>query len=136
MPANAAATAAAGGVTSCVQLKQCYHGFAPPDGSAALVIEPQQDEVLQEVMMMRWQRQQRWQWPTAAAAMRHETVAGTSNAAGGAAGAVRPGPHGGLRLVSVDEAWQLFELGQEFAERAVSGCGHTPLHIQLRTPHQ
>lgn len=128
-----------------LQMKQCYHGFAPPDGSPALVIEPQQDAVLQQLLMENP--------PTAAADTLTDTIA--MSATGGytymlgqqgaaAATAAEPpagksrGRHrhsrkrmGSLRLVSEERAWQLFELGQQFGGRAVTG-EVTPLHIQLR----
>lgn len=42
----------------------------------------------------------------------------------------------GLRLVTEADAWQLFEAGQRFADRAVEGTGSgvTPVHVMLRQP--
>jgi hypothetical protein len=125
-----------------LQMKQCYHGFAPSDGSPALVIEPQQDAALQEMLMQ--------QPPTAAADTLTDSMA--MSASGGytyllgqqaAAATVtdtRRGqgsrqPMGTLRLVSEERAWELFELGQQFGDKVVRG-EVTPLYIQLRSSEQ
>lgn len=125
------------------QVKQCYHGFAPPDGSPAVVIEPQQDAALQQLLMQHP--------PSAAADTLSDGLA--MSAAGGytyllgqqAAAAAAAGgstdssssnssrrPFSSLRLVSEERAWQLFELGQAFGARVVRGVVTPVLHIQLR----
>lgn len=105
-----------------------------------MVIEPQQDAALQQLLMQHL--------PSAAADTLSDGLA--MSAAGGytyllgqqaAAAAVAGGtkdssssrrPFGSLRLVSEGRVWQLFELGQAFGARVVRGAVTQLLHIQLR----
>jgi hypothetical protein len=124
-----------------LQMKQSYHGFVPLDGSPTLIIEPQQDAALQAVLMTHPQT------PAAAAGSGQGvdlclggTTTGTSSSSSGSSSSSsssssRRRPLGSLRLVTEDQAWQLYECGCDFADQLVKGLV-PPLHLQLNQQQQ